>query len=501
MGSVSSRCYSCSGQQERVNLFKNVSENQANVDSVAKIEGTQTNIAGPIQSGFTNMSRFEGFDNMSQLDGLMKELRDKISYVNSTKIDFDNEIYTATISNIQGNDMSEYAGSVKKKLETQEKIFKYNYEIFMNQKIDNLITEIKKEQKSTQDALKSAQESRNSMISTSNTRNQLNIAKEDLNQINRLMEETKGRINAAGDAYVKMSSAVNEIQKIIDTPCTYDDAANWSTCKSSQCKLGDATVKSTIKRKKKITNWKCNSNGNVVYGTNADGRYIRETKECDYTCPCVYSSVETPVDTNSCSRKCAASSEAKDVASYRKEALWNVYHKLNSGPGSCASQCDKSGTQTECKNITVGKCDNYPAPICNPVGFEGVSGFTTMTEGFSALANRPLEGIKHECPCKMVGRNDLSSVKPFYSDGEYTSSVSNDRSKEIPIILQKHRNQYFALQDTVNNSDVYSDSWADIPTEQKVKNEKKMDVITQFYFGSLSIVALFIVFRMIQKSK
>lgn len=507
MGSVRSRCTTCSGENKRNDLhIKNIAENQQNVNKIENIATTETSIAGPIKSGFTNMRQYDNFGNMgfrntSQLDSLIKDLSDKVRYVNDVKIDFDKEIYTATISNIKANDMSENAGSVKQELATQEKIFNDNYIKFRNQKIDDLITKIKEEQNSTKNALKSAKESINTSINTSNTKNQLNIANEDLNQINFLIKNAEYRVKAAGVAYVNMESAVNAIHKIIDTPCAYNDAANWSTCQSNQCKLGDVTVKSTIKQQKTIKNWKCNSNGNVVYGTNAKGRYIGETKDCDYTCPCVYSSVETPVDMNSCSRTCSPSSRAEDLESYRKEALWNVYHKLDSGPGSCPSQCDKIGKQTKCKNITVGKCDLYPAPICSPVGFKGVSGFTTMTEGFSALANRPLEGIKHECPCKMAGRNDLSSVKPFYNDGEYSSSVSNDRSKEIPIILQKHRNQYFALQDGGNNSDVYSDSWADIPTEQKVKKEKKMDVITQFYFGSLSIVALFIVFRMIQKSK
>ena len=76
--------------------------------------------------------------------------------------------------------------------------------------------------------------------------------------------------------------------------------------------------------------------------------------------------------------------------------------------------------------------------------------------------------------------------------------------KEIPVVLQKNRNQYFALNDTGNKNEdvnVYSDSWADIPTEKEIKKTKKMDVVTQFYFGSLSIVALFVVFRMIQKTK
>jgi hypothetical protein len=120
-----------------------------------------------------------------------------------------------------------------------------------------------------------------------------------------------------------------------------------------------------------------------------------------------------------------------------------------------------------------------------------------------ALANRPLPSTK-QCPCLMNGKNDLSKVKPYYDNGEFQGSadISN---KEIPVIIKKSRDQYLVLENKTKdyeNNDVYIDTWADLPTNKKNGPEKpKMDRVTQFYLGSISIVALFVFFRLIQKSR
>jgi hypothetical protein len=135
-----------------------------------------------------------------------------------------------------------------------------------------------------------------------------------------------------------------------------------------------------------------------------------------------------------------------------------------------------------------------------------------------ALANRPLPSVK-QCPCLKEGRNDLSKVKPYYNDGEFKQSIGSssgmiplssltstyvDKSnsdKEIPVIIKKKRDQYLVLESKTDDN-VYVDSCADLPkTEKKESNQPKMDRVTQFYVGSISVVALFVVFRMIQKTK
>jgi hypothetical protein len=148
-----------------------------------------------------------------------------------------------------------------------------------------------------------------------------------------------------------------------------------------------------------------------------------------------------------------------------------------------------------------------PEPVLK---YEDYEKMNKLIEGYtnidSALANRPLEGTKHECPCKMTTRNDLSSIKPYYNNGEFQSTVSNNNEKEIPVIIKKNRDQYLVLENKIDSStenDIYVDSWADLPSNTNNDSQKKptRDFITQFYFGSISIVALFVIFRMIQKSK
>ena len=506
MGNSSPKCFKCAGEQQDANLFNNIQTNQDNTNAITVIQTTETR-----RAGFATMK--EGFDSKSDLQTLKEELEIMQKFASEKKAQFNTVKFAADTSNIKKNDLSDLTGSVKKEITDQEKKFNDNYDIFNKQQINDIINNIKNEQASTSRALSTARAYQFSITNTNVTAEQRNIAAEDLRQINDYLNKAADRINAARKAYSEMNKAVTIIEKIIDTPCEYEDSAGWSTCKSSNCKLGDVTVKSSIARKKRIKNWignfgdqqfyGCNSKGNIVNGDNSTGRYIGETKDCNYTCPCVYSQKETPVNGNSCPRTCVSEQTTREINKYRNEASWYIYHSLESGPASCPAKCGKSGMQENCQeNKSIGKCDLPNPPLCDPVGFQ--QNFTTMSEGFSALANRPLEGIKHECPCKMAGRNDLSSVKPFYDDGEYSSSISDDSSKGIPVIIQKHRNQYFVLQDAGNNnSNVYSDSWADIPTENDTETKKtpKMDVITQFYFGSLSVVALFIVFRMIQKSR
>jgi len=136
-----------------------------------------------------------------------------------------------------------------------------------------------------------------------------------------------------------------------------------------------------------------------------------------------------------------------------------------------------------------------------------------VKEGFGpdidiALANRPLNGITHECPCKMASRNDLSSVKPYYSETDIVVEVVDDSGREVPVIIQKSREQYLVLEkkaDADADENVYVDSWGDLPVNgaegATPPGKIKLDSIAQFYIASLSVIALFVVFRMIQKTK
>ena len=139
---------------------------------------------------------------------------------------------------------------------------------------------------------------------------------------------------------------------------------------------------------------------------------------------------------------------------------------------------------------------------------EMIEGYSNIDEGKGrpielALANRPLPS-KKQCPCLINGKNNLTGVKPYYNNGEFQGSVDAS-NKEIPVIIKKHRDQYLVLENNAKdyeNNDVYIDSWADLPTNKKDEPVKpKMDRVTQFYLGSITVVALFVFFRLIQKSR
>jgi hypothetical protein len=142
----------------------------------------------------------------------------------------------------------------------------------------------------------------------------------------------------------------------------------------------------------------------------------------------------------------------------------------------------------------------------------------------SALANRPLPNISSCSSCVDKSKNDLSLVKPYYgSKGNYGENNSygyyaigglgglglvdnyTSEKSDIPVVIQKSRDQYIVLENEVGNeTDLYNidsinDNWTDLSYTSSNKNEKpKMDFITTFYIGSISIVALFIVFRVTQ---
>ena len=314
----------------------------------------------------------------------------------------------------------------------------------------------------------------------------------NLNVNNKYLNDSAKIIKKCYEFKDTMRNYIGTITNILDTKCTYEPKG-WSKCYSPNCKLGDVTVSSNNGRKSAITNWACNSNGKKVKGNDQE-RYVEEEQKCDYTCPCVYSGNSAPLSGKTCGRTCTVSTSQADMDSYRKDAKWLVNFGLVNGPSSCKRNCDRPGRIDNCsKDQIVESCAVTKPDICQKSGFTNMS----TSDFFPALANRPLEGKKHECPCKMNGKNDLSSVKPYYNDSTFSSSVSYDNATAVPVTIQKHRDQYLVLEKG-DDANVYSDSWAD---KKDVKKPPQMDMVTQFYFGSLSIVALFVVFRMIQKTK
>lgn len=119
-----------------------------------------------------------------------------------------------------------------------------------------------------------------------------------------------------------------------------------------------------------------------------------------------------------------------------------------------------------------------------------------------SLANRPLPADGKECPCNK--KKKVTITVPV-NDGD-DSDYGYFHIDEIPILIEKDDKMgYFVLEDKKNRSD--TETINDVKTIKpftktvEPENKKKMDLSTQFYVGSLTVIGLFVLFRAIQKTK
>lgn len=134
-----------------------------------------------------------------------------------------------------------------------------------------------------------------------------------------------------------------------------------------------------------------------------------------------------------------------------------------------------------------------------------IEGYVDL-HGDTALANRALPPIK-QCPCSVDTRHDISHVKPNYSDNNMKYVSSSNSS--IPVVIKRYNDGYHVLENKDGN-DIESNQvkWNDFSNEDSSSSSTsssakspKMGTITQFYYGSISVVALYVVYRMIQRSR
>jgi hypothetical protein len=71
-----------------------------------------------------------------------------------------------------------------------------------------------------------------------------------------------------------------------------------------------------------------------------------------------------------------------------------------------------------------------------------------------------------------------------------------------PVVIAKLPDEDLAPKNSVvSNEDYKKETSQPTPTPTKPNKKSKDDYLFQFYLGSLTVVGLFILFRMIQKSK
>ena len=144
------------------------------------------------------------------------------------------------------------------------------------------------------------------------------------------------------------------------------------------------------------------------------------------------------------------------------------------------------------------KNTNYFKPITDSDNFRDIN---TLIEGFEIIDNEDLEYSSY---------NARSSYKNEKKDRhvEFLPSSLNDK---IDALIKREINtdkqeQYVVLAKNANESDNFlldneNKKQNESTDDSSKKNVKKMDVVTNIYIGSLTVVALFLVYRFIQKSR
>jgi hypothetical protein len=152
--------------------------------------------------------------------------------------------------------------------------------------------------------------------------------------------------------------------------------------------------------------------------------------------------------------------------------------------------------------------DNIPNKKTNdfrPItDFDNFRDINTLIEGFAIIDNEDLEhspyntrpSYKNEKKNRHV--DFLPSSLNDKIDAIIKKEINADKSEKYVVLAKNNNESDKFLLDNHRNHLENSD------TKQNDSNEespKKMDVVTNIYIGSLTVVALFLVYRFIQKSK
>ena len=126
----------------------------------------------------------------------------------------------------------------------------------------------------------------------------------------------------------------------------------------------------------------------------------------------------------------------------------------------------------------------------------------------SALANRPLPSIK-ESFVSMDNKkgNPIASEDINKSDLLDTNTKYNEKEQPIvPVSIKQSQinNDFMVLEGNIYDKmeEYVKNDKKGVITKPKEKNSgNQMNYITQFYVGSLTVIGLFVFYRLIQKTR
>jgi hypothetical protein len=147
------------------------------------------------------------------------------------------------------------------------------------------------------------------------------------------------------------------------------------------------------------------------------------------------------------------------------------------------------------------KKTNYFTPI---VDFDNFRDINTIIEGFEIIDNDDLEYSSYNASTSYKKEKKNRHVDFLPSslndkiDALIKKEINTDKPEQYIILAKKNNETDTILFDIENNQNEPTDKSTD---KSSNKDVKKMDIITNIYIGSLTVVALFLVYRFIQKSK
>jgi hypothetical protein len=131
-----------------------------------------------------------------------------------------------------------------------------------------------------------------------------------------------------------------------------------------------------------------------------------------------------------------------------------------------------------------------------------------------ALTNRPLPVLSKDHNCKSGNCNPNASEDIYKAKNNSVDTKYNDSTEKIhPVVIKPdNNNNYIVLEnDFANLDDVMNYNNNDkiitnmpipkIKDDDKRKDVYKMDLSTTIYIGSLTVIGLFVFFRILQKTK
>uniref|UniRef100_A0A6C0JJA3 Uncharacterized protein n=1 Tax=viral metagenome TaxID=1070528 RepID=A0A6C0JJA3_9ZZZZ len=117
------------------------------------------------------------------------------------------------------------------------------------------------------------------------------------------------------------------------------------------------------------------------------------------------------------------------------------------------------------------------------------------------IINQLIEGYEQGAPFGPLANNKEDHNERKNIDRVYQKDKQTYEQKEhIPIIIENDR---YSNSYTAYLPDFYEKKMAnkEVDKESNQKKEYKMDSVTNFYVGSLTILGLYVLYRMIQKTR